>query len=78
MDFSRLNTRRVVVGAIASALLIVAILFLPWYSYDLSGIEKPLSEADAWICGDGRDLAAPASRPSRSCAGCCCWPRSRR
>ena len=31
MDFSRLNNRRVVVGGIASILLIVSILFLPWY-----------------------------------------------
>jgi hypothetical protein len=53
MDFSRLNRGRVLVGAIASLLLIVAILFLPWYSYDLSGIEKPLGQSDAWICGSG-------------------------
>ena len=53
MDFSRLNRGRVLVGAIASILLIISILFLPWYSYDLSGIEKPLSEPDAWICGAG-------------------------
>ena len=32
MDFSRLNRGRVLVGAIASLLLIIAILFLPWYS----------------------------------------------
>jgi hypothetical protein len=53
MDFSRLNRGRVLVGAIASLLLIVAILFLPWYSYDLNGIQKPLAQSDAWICGNG-------------------------
>ena len=53
MDFSRLNTGRVAAGAIASLLLLVAILFLPWYSYDLAGIDKPLDDADAWICGTG-------------------------
>jgi hypothetical protein len=53
MDFSRLNTGRVAVGAIASLLLIVAILFLPWYSYDLEGVSKPESDAEAWICGAG-------------------------
>jgi hypothetical protein len=53
MDFSRLNRGRVLAGAIASLLLIVAILFLPWYSYDLSGVEKPLNQSDAWICGSG-------------------------
>ena len=52
MDFSRLNTGRVIAGAIASALLIVAILFLPWYSYDLAGIAKT-NDPDAWICGVG-------------------------
>lgn len=53
MDFSRLNNRRVLVGGIASVLLIVAILFLPWYSYDLNGIQKAASDPDAWICGTG-------------------------
>ncbi len=55
MDFSRLNTGRVAAGAIASLLLIVAILFLPWYSYDLAGIDKPLDDPDAWICGSGEE-----------------------
>jgi hypothetical protein len=55
MDFSRRNRGRVLVGAIASLLLIIAILFLPWYTYDLSGIEKPRDQADAWICGGGNE-----------------------
>ena len=50
MDFSRLNTGRVIIGAIASILLIVSILFLPWYSYDLAGVEKAAVD-DEWICG---------------------------
>ncbi len=50
MDFSRLNTGRVIIGAIASVLLIVSILFLPWYSYDLAGVEKGAVD-DEWICG---------------------------
>ncbi len=52
MDFSRLNTGRVAAGAIASALLVVAILFLPWYSYDLADVTKT-NDPDAWICGVG-------------------------
>ena len=52
MDFSRLNNRRVLVGAIASLLLIASILFFAWYSYDLAGIEKS-QNPDDWICGVG-------------------------
>lgn len=55
MDFSRLNTGRVLVGAIASILLIVAILFLPWYSLDSNPqrVAGPAFNPDAFICGDG-------------------------
>jgi hypothetical protein len=54
MDFSRLNPRRVVVGGIASLLLIVSILFLPWYTLE----ENPQRTAadtseEAWVCGVG-------------------------
>jgi hypothetical protein len=52
MDFSRLNRERVLLGGIASLALIVSILFLPWYSYDLAGVEKSGS-SDDWICGVG-------------------------
>jgi hypothetical protein len=52
MDFSRLNTNRVLFGAIASALLIVSILFLPWYSLELNPQRVP-SDPDTWICGVG-------------------------
>jgi hypothetical protein len=53
MDFSRLNNRRVIIGGIASALLLVAIFFFSWYSYDLAGVDKPPHESDAWVCGTG-------------------------
>jgi hypothetical protein len=50
MDFSRLNTTRVAVGAVASGLLIVSILFLPWYSLT----DVPQREVqNAWLCGQG-------------------------
>ena len=52
MDFSRLNTNRVLLGAIGSALLIVAILFLPWYSLD-ENPQRVASDADTWVCGVG-------------------------
>jgi hypothetical protein len=52
MDFSRLNTTRVLIGAIASALLIIAILFLPWYSLEPNPQRVP-SDPDTWICGVG-------------------------
>lgn len=32
MDFSRLNPTRVIIGGIASTLLIVSLLFMPWYT----------------------------------------------
>ena len=50
MDFSRLNTTRVAAGAIASLLLILSILFVSWYSYDLAGVEKA-ADPDDWLCG---------------------------
>jgi hypothetical protein len=52
MDFSRLNRERVVLGGIASLALVISILFLPWYSYDLAGVEKTSDSGD-WICGVG-------------------------
>ncbi len=57
MDFSRLNTGRVVAGAIASALLVIAILFLPWYSLGHVPARDPTNMAqynsEAFICGEG-------------------------
>jgi hypothetical protein len=54
MDFSRLNYPRLAVGLTASALLIISILFLPWYSYDTESVMKEPVD-DAWICGVGED-----------------------
>jgi hypothetical protein len=48
MDFSRLNRNRVLVGAIASLLLVIAILFLPWFS--LTDTEERALQG-AWLCG---------------------------
>jgi len=48
MDFSRLDRNRVLVGGTASILLIVSLLFLPWYS--LEHIQQRES-GDAFICG---------------------------
>jgi hypothetical protein len=50
MDLSRLNRNRVLIGGGASLLLIISILFLPWYSYDLAGVDKG-GDSDNWICG---------------------------
>jgi hypothetical protein len=54
MDFSRLNRNRFIVGALASALLIISLLFLPWYS--LEDNPQRLAEdttEEAWVCGVG-------------------------
>lgn len=48
MDFSRLNPRRVVVGGIASLLLLVSLIFMPWYTLD----HNPARQAgENFICG---------------------------
>ena len=52
MDLSRLNRTRVVVGALASALLVISVLFLPWFSLT-AGPERAEQGSSAWICGTG-------------------------
>jgi hypothetical protein len=52
MDFTRLNRGRVIAGAIASGLLIISILFLPWYSLDHNP-QRVAGNPDAWVCGTG-------------------------
>jgi hypothetical protein len=55
MDFSRLNYPRVVMGGIASVLLVISVLFLPWYELDSNPQRDPSSEnfsPDAFICGE--------------------------
>jgi hypothetical protein len=52
MDFSRLDLNRVILGATSGVLLLVSLLFLPWYSYDrTSSVDFP--DSDEWICGVG-------------------------
>ena len=48
MDFSRLDRRRTIIGGLAGALLLISILFLPWYSLT----DTPeRAEQGAWLCG---------------------------
>jgi hypothetical protein len=49
MDFSRLDRNRVLLGGVGSIILIISILFLPWYS--LSHLAEGRASQDAWICG---------------------------
>jgi hypothetical protein len=55
VDFSRLNPKRVVVGGIASALLLASLLLMPWYTLSHTGFRQPGSPnfSSAWICGKG-------------------------
>ena len=55
MDFSRLNPRRVVVGAVASGLLIASLLFMPWYSlgHGTPRVPSDPNYATSWVCGKG-------------------------
>lgn len=50
MDFSRLDRRRTLIGAIASLVLIISVLFLPWFS--LTDVPER-AEQNAWVCGTG-------------------------
>jgi hypothetical protein len=49
MDFSRLDRRRTIIGGVAGILLLVSILFLPWYS--LTDVPER-AEQNAWLCGE--------------------------
>jgi hypothetical protein len=52
MDFSRLDRNRVLLGGIGSIVVIISLLFLPWYSLShLAGNAR--ASQDAWICGSG-------------------------
>jgi hypothetical protein len=50
VDLARINRRRAIIGGLASAALIVSLLFLPWYSVD-TGSDVAKRAADEWICG---------------------------
>lgn len=48
MDFSQLDRRRTIIGGVAGVLLLVSILFLPWFSLT----ETPERvDTNAWLCG---------------------------
>jgi hypothetical protein len=50
VDFSKLNPTRVVVGGLASLLLLASLLFMPWYTLD----HNPARTHGAnFICGSG-------------------------
>jgi hypothetical protein len=54
LDLSRLNRNRVLIGGLASILLVVSLLFLPWYSLESNPqrVEgSPDFNPDAFICG---------------------------
>ena len=51
MDFSRLDRNRVILGALGGGLLLLSLLFLPWYS--LSHATEIRNQQGAWICGEG-------------------------
>jgi hypothetical protein len=51
VDFSRLDMRRTIIGGTGSVLLIISILFLPWFT--LTDVPER-AEQGAWICGDGQ------------------------
>ena len=48
MDFSRLDRRRTLIGAIGSALLLVSVMLLPWFS--LTDVPER-AEQNSWVCG---------------------------
>jgi hypothetical protein len=48
MDFSRLNVRRTVLGGVGSLLLVVSVLFLPWFSLTDT---RERAESNSWLCG---------------------------
>ena len=56
MDFSRLDRNRVLVGGGASILLIISLLFLPWYTLEHTVSRAPGNpsyDPNAFICGKG-------------------------
>jgi hypothetical protein len=56
MDFSRLDRNRVLLGGIGSILVIVSVLFLPWYSL-AHGVSRtpsdPNYDPSTFLCGTG-------------------------
>lgn len=52
MDFSRLDRNRLILGSISGGLMVISILFLPWYSLDANP-SRVAGAPDTWICGTG-------------------------
>src|SRR4051794_37269336 len=50
MDFSRLDRNRTLLGGIGAIVVIISILFLPWYTLTHAGTRMD-PRADAWVCG---------------------------
>ena len=48
MDFSRLDRNRTILGAVGGGVLLLSLLFLPWYSLSHTSTR---SDQAAWICG---------------------------
>jgi hypothetical protein len=55
LDLARLNRNRAALGAGAALVLVLALLFLPWYSLDHNPQRDPGPDlnSDAFICGTG-------------------------
>src|SRR6266545_866759 len=53
MDFSRLDPGRVILGMVGSAMVLISVLFLPWYSLSHSVARVPGSSYDpsTFTCG---------------------------
>jgi len=50
MDFSRLDRNRFILGSASGTLLVLSILFMPWYSLEPNP-SRVASDPDTWICG---------------------------
>jgi hypothetical protein len=56
LDFSRLNLPRTILGGASALLLVITVLFLPWFSLDLNpqrDVDSNSYSPDAFICGEG-------------------------
>jgi hypothetical protein len=57
VDFSRLDRNRTILGAASAILLLISVLFLPWYDLDEANPQRQAGgdvfSSDAFICGEG-------------------------
>jgi hypothetical protein len=57
MELSRLDRNRTILGAVASFLLVVSLLFLPWYSLDENTPTRVQDsgqyDPETFLCGEG-------------------------